>query len=72
MYLDHTYTQSVGILSTGDQLVAQNANYTTNKWNKIPCRQLGFEPAKPTIMRHHTYALDRMDTGIGSCLITSL
>jgi hypothetical protein len=59
-------TYSVGFLCVSHQLVAEAANYTTQRKQKW---RTGFEPAFPAIERHKTYVLDRTATGIGDCLI---
>ena len=60
-------TQSVGLLWTSDQLVAQNSTWqhTTlnNKETSMP--PLGFEPKISADERSQTYVIDRAATGIG-------
>lgn len=61
-----THAQSVGLLSTSDQVVAEAATYTTHinkRRTFIPIA--GFEPVTPAIERRQTHALDREAIGIG-------
>ena len=61
----HTHANSVGLLGTSDQLVAEAATYTTNTTNEYPLALAGFENMIPAMKRLQTYALDRRATGIG-------
>jgi hypothetical protein len=58
--------QSVGLLWTSDQSVAEAATYTTH--NKGKGRTFkpssGFESAIPAVRRRQTYVLDRAVTGL--------
>jgi len=67
MFLDHT--QSVGLLCTSDQSVAQATTYTIhNKHNRrITMPSGGFEPATPEIKQLQNYNLDRNVTGDRIC-----
>jgi hypothetical protein len=59
----HT-TQSVGLLWTSDQLVAETSTWqhTTHATDKYPCPLVGFEPTTAAGERPQTYALDRAAT----------
>ena len=59
--------QSVGLLWTSDQLVAQTSTWqhTTLTTDKHPCPPVGFEPAISAGERPQTYTLDRAATGTG-------
>ena len=65
--LDHTQldTQSVGLLWTSDQPVAEAATCSTHNNRKgRTCKpSAGFEPVIPAVERPQTYALDRTATG---------
>ena len=59
--------QTVGLLWTSDQLVAETSTwqYTTLTRDKIPCPPVGFEPTISAGKRPQTYALDCAVTGTG-------
>jgi hypothetical protein len=63
-------TQSVRLLWTDDQFVAEAATYIThNKHNRrTSMSSAGFAPAIPAIKRLQTYALDHTATRIGLLL----
>jgi len=58
---------SVGLLWTGDQLVAETSTWqhTTLTTDKHPCPPVGFEPTISAGERPQTYVLDRAVTGTG-------
>ena len=60
-----TLTQSIGLLCTSDQSVAQADTYTArNKHNRrIAMLSVGFKHATPAIKRLHNYKLDRTVNG---------
>ena len=67
---DHTHNdapQSVGLLWTSNQLVAETSTWqhTTLTTDKHPCPPVGFEPTISAGERLQTYALDRAATGTG-------
>jgi hypothetical protein len=57
-------SQSVGILWTSDQLVAEISDNTQHS-QQTSMPQVGFEPATPAWERPQTYALDRAAAGTG-------
>jgi hypothetical protein len=59
--------QSVGLLWTSDQLIAETSTlqHTTLTTDKHPCPPVGFEPTISTGKRPQTYAVDRAATGTG-------
>ena len=59
--------QSVGLLWTSDQLVAETSTWQhiTLTTDKHPCLPVGFEPTISASERPQTYALDRAATGTG-------
>ena len=65
----HTHINSLDLLWTSDQLVAEAAAYRTH--NKYKRRTFmpsaGIEPAIPAIKRLLTYALDSTAIGIDTC-----
>jgi hypothetical protein len=63
--LDYTQldTQTVELLWTSDQPVAETTAYTTHN-RRISMHAAGFEPVIPKIKRHETYPLDSIATGI--------
>ena len=67
-----THTHPVGLLWTGDRLVAEAATYTTqHKSNRqISMASAALEPAMPPIKRPQTYGLDRTACGIGFVVFT--
>ena len=69
-FLDHTQdaSQSVGLLWTSDQLVAETSawQHITITTDKQPCPPVGFEPTISASERPQTYALDRAATGTGT------
>jgi hypothetical protein len=64
-FLDHTHTDTVGLLSTSDQPVVETSTYTGQHNRQTSMPRAGFEAATPATNRPQTYALDRADTGIG-------
>jgi len=69
-FLDHTHNdalQSVGLLWTRDQLVAQTSTWqhTTLTTDRHPCPRLAFEPTISEGKQPQTYALDSAATGTG-------
>jgi hypothetical protein len=56
-----------------DQLVAEDATYTTHNKHKrrTSMPSTGFEPAIPAIQWPQTYALERTATGVGCIIIVS-
>jgi len=57
--------QSVGVLWTSDQLVAETSTWQQhNRQTSMPSE--GFEPTIPAGKRPQTYALDSVGTGTGS------
>ena len=63
-----TMHQSVGLLWTSDQLVAETSTWqhTTLTTDRRPCPPpVGFEPTVLAGEQPQTYALDRAATGIG-------
>ena len=66
--LNEMHAQSVGLLWTSDQSVAETSdNIQLSRATDIHA-PAGFEPAIPTRQRPQAYALDRAFTGIGSWL----
>ena len=68
-FLDHIQLdtpQSVGLLWTSDQLVAETSTrqHTTLTTDRHPYRLVGFEPTISAGERPQTYNLDRAATGI--------
>jgi hypothetical protein len=59
--------QSVGLLWTSDQSVAETSTWqhTTLTTDKHPCPPVGFEPTVSAGERPKTYALDRATPGTG-------
>jgi len=59
--------QSVGLLWTSDQPVAETSYLITHNTHKrqAPMFPVGFEPASPASERPQTHALDRAATGTG-------
>jgi len=66
--------QSVGLLWTSDQLVAETSTcqHTTLTTDKHPCPPVGFEPTISAGERPQTHALDRAATGTGAPLVNYL
>ena len=64
--------QSVGLLWTSDQLVAETSTWqhTTFTTDKTPMPPVGFEPTIPADERPQTHTLDRGATGIGKTNFT--
>jgi hypothetical protein len=62
------HTQLVALRCTSDQLVAEDATYTTrnNHNRRKSMLSAGLEPAIPAIERPQVYALDRADAGGGT------
>ena len=60
-----TQTQSVGLLWTRDQLVAETSNWQQTDFHA----QVGFEPTISAGERPQTYVLDRAATAIGTSVI---
>jgi len=60
-------SQSVGLLWTSDQLVAETSTrqHTTLTTDKHPCAPVGFEPMTSAGERTQTYALERAATATG-------
>ena len=55
--------QSVGLLWTSDQPVAETYLTRHNTHNRHPCPPVGFEPTISAAQRPQAYALDRAATG---------
>jgi hypothetical protein len=75
-FFDHTHIDTVGLLWTSDQPVAETSTYTgqhniDNKRQASIPRE-GFEPATPASKRPQTYALGRAATRIGRCLVCNV
>ena len=73
-FLDHTHDapQSVGLLWTSDQLVAETCTFqhtTLTTDNNTSMSPVGFEPTISAGERPQTYALDRAATGTGGKLV---
>ena len=66
--------QSDWLLWTSDRHDAETSTWkhTTNTRDKCPCRQVGFEPAIPTLDPSQIHALDRPATGTGSFRLVKL
>jgi hypothetical protein len=58
--------QTVGLLWTGDQPIAETSTWQHTTLNRNPCPPVGFEPTIPASERSQTYALDRVVTGTGN------
>ena len=67
-------TQSVGLLWTSDQLVAETSTYqhTTHTAGKHPCHRAGFESIISAGERPQTCTLDGAATGIGTSVFIFL
>ena len=66
--------QSVGLLWTSDQPVAETSTWqhTTLTTDEHPCPPVGLEPTISSGERPMTYALDRADTGTGTVVQVEL
>jgi len=74
-YITHNdASQSVGLLWTSDQLVAETSTWqhTTLTTDKHPCPTVGFEPTVSAGERPQTYVLDRAATGTDKLIIIKL
>jgi hypothetical protein len=66
--------QSVGLLWTSDQLVAETSTWqhTTHRIDKHPCPRWNSKPTIAAAYRPWTYALDRAATGTGILNLNSI